>query len=251
MALLFYRKTAVMKLVWLIVTIFFYTDIIFTMQVHAFNGKTNTKLHIVFVLADDLGFSDIGYNAVKYGTDIRTPSLYSSAMEGIRLENYYVQGICTPSRSQLVSGRYQIHTGLQHRVIYPLQPNRLPLDNILLPEQLQQCGYGAHMIGIWHIGFHKKEYTPWNRSFDTFSYTDYYTRVVCGMRFTCGFDQHSEKGPDNSTQGEYGAHLYVRKAKEIIDAHDKTKPMFLYLELQSVHSPSYKFLNLIPNHTLT
>ena len=200
------------------------------------------KPHIVFVLADDLGFNDVGYNAAKYGSDMRTPFIDSLAMEGIRLENYYVQEMCTPSRSQLLSGKYQIHTGLQHQVIFPLQPHGLPLNNVLLPEQLQQCGYSTHMVGKWHIGFYKTEYLPWNRGFDTFSgflnsNTDYYNRVVCGTRLTCGFDQHTEEGPDRSTAGEYAAHLHVRKAKEIIDSHDQEKPLFLYLALQSVHSP--------------
>ena len=63
--------------------------------------------NIVFVLADDYGYHDIGY----HGSRIRTPNLDRLSAEGVRLENYYVQPICTPTRSQLMSGRYQIHTG--------------------------------------------------------------------------------------------------------------------------------------------
>jgi hypothetical protein len=69
--------------------------------------------NIVFVLADDYGFHDIGY----HGSKIRTPNLDRLATTGVRLENYYVQPICTPTRSQLMSGRYQA-SAQNHFYIY-------------------------------------------------------------------------------------------------------------------------------------
>ena len=63
--------------------------------------------NIVFVLADDYGWNDVGY----HGSEIKTPTLDRLASDGVKLENYYVQPICSPTRSQLLSGRYQvIHT---------------------------------------------------------------------------------------------------------------------------------------------
>ena len=62
---------------------------------------------MIFILADDYGFNDIGY----HGSEIKTPQMDKLSSDGIRLQNYYVQPICTPSRSQLMSGKYQIHTG--------------------------------------------------------------------------------------------------------------------------------------------
>ncbi len=96
-----------------------------------------TQPHILFVLADDYGWNDIGY----HGSEIKTPKLDQLAAEGVKLENYYVQPICTPSRSQLLSGRYQIHTGLQHGVIRPSQPNGLPLEIPTLADKLKEAGY--------------------------------------------------------------------------------------------------------------
>lgn len=66
-------------------------------------GKSSQP-HILFVLADDFGYNDIGY----HGSEIKTPNLDKLAGDGIILENYYVQPICTPTRSQLLSGRYQV-----------------------------------------------------------------------------------------------------------------------------------------------
>ena len=60
--------------------------------------------HVVFVLADDYGWNDVGY----HGSEIRTPNLDKLAAGGVRLENYYVQPLCTPSRNQLMTGRYQV-----------------------------------------------------------------------------------------------------------------------------------------------
>lgn len=62
--------------------------------------------NILFILADDLGWNDVGYHQ----SDIKTPTIDKLAAGGVRLENYYVQPICTPSRSQLLSGRYQVST---------------------------------------------------------------------------------------------------------------------------------------------
>ena len=68
-------------------------------------GKTESKQpNILFLLADDYGYNDIGY----HGSEIKTPNLDDLAAEGVKLENYYVQPVCTPTRSQLLSGRYQV-----------------------------------------------------------------------------------------------------------------------------------------------
>uniref|UniRef100_UPI00398F5688 arylsulfatase I-like n=1 Tax=Pristiophorus japonicus TaxID=55135 RepID=UPI00398F5688 len=196
------------------------------------------KPHIIFILADDQGFHDIGY----HNSDIRTPTMDRLAAEGVILENYYIQPICTPSRSQLITGRYQIHTGLQHSIIRPRQPNCLPLDQVTLPQKLQEAGYSTHMIGKWHLGFYKKECLPTRRGFDTFfgtltGSTDYYTYDNCDGPGVCGFDLHDGENVAWEYSGKYSTSLYAQKVTKILASHSPEEPVFIYVAFQAVHTP--------------
>ena len=82
-----------------------------------------TKPHVLFILADDLGWHDTGY----HGSEILTPNIDKLANNGVKLENYYVQQSCSPTRTQLLTGRYQIRTGLQKGVIRPTQDSFLKI----------------------------------------------------------------------------------------------------------------------------
>ncbi|XP_005795357.1 arylsulfatase I [Xiphophorus maculatus] len=195
--------------------------------------------HIIFIMTDDQGFNDIGYHS----SDIRTPVLDKLAADGVKLENYYVQPICTPSRSQLITGRYQIHTGLQHSIIRPRQPNCLPFNQVTLPQRLQQLGYSTHMVGKWHLGFYKKECLPTRRGFDTYlgSLTgsmNYYTYESCDGPRLCGFDLHEGELVAWRHRGKYSTHLYTQRVRKILAAHDPlSKPLFIFLSFQAVHTP--------------
>lgn len=75
-----------------------------------FAAKAATQPHILLLLVDDLGWSDVGY----HGSKIRTPNVDKLASEGVILDSYYVQPYCTPTRGSLMTGRYPIHTGEGH-----------------------------------------------------------------------------------------------------------------------------------------
>ncbi|XP_056456951.1 arylsulfatase I [Gadus chalcogrammus] len=195
--------------------------------------------HIIFIMTDDQGFNDIGY----HNSDIKTPTLDKLAADGVRLEQYYIQPICTPSRSQLLTGRYQIHTGLQHSIIRPRQPSCLPLDQVTLPQRLQGLGYSTHMVGKWHLGFYKKECLPTRRGFHSYlgsltGSVNYYTYNSCDGPGLCGYDLHEGETVAWDQGGKYSTHLYTQRVRRILAAHDPLgPPLFIYLSFQAVHTP--------------
>ncbi|XP_063047336.1 arylsulfatase I [Engraulis encrasicolus] len=199
---------------------------------------SSSSPHLVFFMVDDQGYQDVGY----HGSDIRTPVLDQLAAEGVKLENYYVQPICSPSRSQLMTGRYQIHTGLQHSIIRSRQPLCLPRDAPTLPERLQQAGYATHMVGKWHLGFCRPECLPTGRGFHSFlgSLTgsgDHFTHQSCDGAEACGFDLHDGERPAWELRGNYSTQVYTDRVKQILRSHPPDKPLFLYVALQALHTP--------------
>ncbi|XP_053397039.1 arylsulfatase J-like [Mercenaria mercenaria] len=200
-----------------------------------------TAPHILLIISDDLGFNDVGY----HGSEIKTPNLDTLAMTGVRLENYYVQPVCTPTRGQLLTGRYQIHTGL-HWVLWPATPAGLALDNPTIADKLRDTGYATHMVGKWHLGFYKADYLPTRRGFDTYfgflsGHSDYYTHVTGNYqeKHMFGFDLMENDRPANISKynGTYSTYLFGSKVKDIINGHDLEKPMFIYISYQAVHAP--------------
>eukprot|EP01084_Bolivina_argentea_P120099 212891_1 len=125
--------------------------------------------NVILILVDDLGWNDISFHNAS---DFTTPNIDNMAHQSLILNHYYIQHICSPTRSALMSGLYPIHTGLQHGVIRPTSPYGLPLDITILPQDLKRAGYQTHAIGKWHCGFFTEDYVPTSRGFD--SYFGYY-----------------------------------------------------------------------------
>ncbi|XP_077529524.1 arylsulfatase I-like [Haemaphysalis longicornis] len=192
--------------------------------------------HIVFILADDLGIADI---SVYGSSQIPTPNLDAIASEGVILNNYYVQPLCSPSRGSLMSGLYPIHTGMQHRTLFPMEPAALPLHLKILPEHLKHLGYETHCVGKWGIGHYTVNHTPTHRGFDTFYGTymgpvDYYTHKLelGGHR---GLDFWENDQPLASVRGRYLTTLFEERAEHIIANRNTSKPLFLLLAHQATH----------------
>ncbi|GIY29372.1 arylsulfatase B [Caerostris extrusa] len=196
--------------------------------------------HIIFIIADDLGWNDVSFHGSK---QIPTPNIDAIAKDGVILNNYYVQPICTPSRGSLMTGKYPIHIGLQHDVIYAGAPWGLSPEEKILPEYLKELGYTTRGIGKWHLGFHHKSYLPTQRGFDSFfgywtGKEDFYTHFEEGIG-TNGLDFHDDEKNVWNYTGHYGTEIFTTKAKEIIQTHDASKPLFLYLPHQAVHAGNY------------
>ena len=95
------------------------------------------KPNIVFIMADDLGNADLGYR----GGEIKTPNIDKLVNEGVRLESFYGEPVCTPSRAALMTGRYPMRYGLQTLVIFPSHTYGLATDERTLPQALREAGY--------------------------------------------------------------------------------------------------------------
>uniref|UniRef100_K1QM88 Arylsulfatase B n=1 Tax=Magallana gigas TaxID=29159 RepID=K1QM88_MAGGI len=205
---------------------------VFCIFIHFLPYVSAKPPHIVFIVADDYGWNDVGFR----NPSVLTPNIDKLARSGMILNSSYVMPVCTPSRNSFMTGQYAFKSGLQHIVILPQQATCAPLNNTFLPQKLKELGYATHAIGKWHLGFCKWECTPTYRGFDTFygyynGAEDYYNLSIAG-----GKDFRDNRTPVNAT-GEYSTILYARRAESIIKDHDASKPMYMYLPFQSVHEP--------------
>ena len=146
-----------------------------------------------------------------------------------------------------MSGRYPIHTGLQHSVIHPGEPHGLPLDETIIPQILKEYNYSTHIVGKWHLGMHKYSFTPVARGFDDFfGYylgCQNYDTHMRGSGYDLRFNTLDKSGKvvDDvryDLKGLYSAELY---AEYVGDLFGKIKtegnPFFLYMAFQNVHGP--------------
>lgn len=194
--------------------------------------------NIVVIVADDLGWNDVSF----HGSDqIPTPNIDTLAYGGIILNNYYVSPICTPTRGALMSGRHPIHTGLQHSVIYASEKYGLPLEEKIMPQWFKELGYRTHMVGKWHLGMFADRYLPTYRGFEShYGYyqgcEDYYDHTYEADPEYWGLDWRRNLDLIRNETNLYSTDLFTAEAVNIINKHDTSEPLFLYLPHQAVHS---------------
>jgi arylsulfatase A-like enzyme len=188
--------------------------------------------NIVYLLADDLGYGDVGFNG---GREIATPHVDRLAASGARLEQFYVQPVCSPTRAALMTGRYPMRHGLQVGVVRPWAQYGLPLDERTLAQALKQAGYATAIMGKWHLGHFEPAYLPTKRGFDV-QYghyngaIDYFTHERDG-----GHDWHRQ---DRASSDEgYSTHLLTQEAVKFVNAQTSGRPFFLYVPFNAVHAP--------------
>ncbi|KAK3801923.1 hypothetical protein RRG08_004789 [Elysia crispata] len=210
-----------------------FQPLVLCLMVFCSSASSAPSPHLIFILADDLGWNDVGY----HNPDIISPNIDLLADTGIKLNQSYMQPLCSPSRAALMSGLYPFRLGLQHIVIDQEQPVCLPLGRKLLPQVLQDNGYRTHMVGKWHLGFCNWACTPTYRGFESFygfhSHSeDYYTHSYSGYS-----DYWFNKTVNKASSGTYSAHDFATRAEQIIGSHDPNSSLFLYLAFQNVHMP--------------
>lgn len=196
-------------------------------------GADAARPNIVLLLADDLGWNDVGF----HGSEIRTPHIDGLAERGVVLDQFYVQPTCTPTRIALMTGRYPFRCGGHVCVLRPHHKHGVPLDERFLSEALQQAGYKTSITGKWHLGLARRRYWPGSRGFD-----------LCYGHLGGGIDYFTHKGHgsldwydnDNMPLREegYSTDLIGTRAVKVIDEHRfGEKPLFLYVPFNAPHAP--------------
>ncbi len=189
------------------------------------------KPNIVVILADDLGNADLGYR----GGAVKTPNIDELAAEGVRLESFYGQQLCTPSRAALMTGRYPMRYGLQTFVIFPSHTYGLSTAERTLPQALKEAGYRTLMVGKWHLGHADDAYWPQNRGFDHF-YGNVMGEVDYDTRERGGIIDWQRNGKFIAEPGYYTT-LIGNEAVELIEQQDASTPFFLYFASLAPHAP--------------
>ena len=190
------------------------------------------KPNIVYIVADDLGWKDVGFNGC---TDIKTPNLDKLAAEGVKFEQFYAQPMCTPTRAALMTGRYPNRYGLQTAVIPSVSTYGLDTSEWLLPQALKEAGYQTAIVGKWHLGHADKKYWPKQRGFD-YQYgamigeLDYFTHEEHGV-----LDWYRDNKPVR--EKGYTTQLIGNDAVRYINARKAGTPFYLYLTFNAPHTP--------------
>jgi arylsulfatase A-like enzyme len=190
--------------------------------------------NIVIIMADDMGFSDIGC----FGSEIATPNLDRLAANGLRLTQFYNTGRCCPSRASLLTGLYSHQAGVGHMVENKGLPGYLGYLNdrcVTIAEVLRQNGYRTLMTGKWHIG-NDKPHWPTDRGFDR-----YFGLVSGGSNYfrldpnrILALDDKSIPAPP----GYYATDAFTEYAIQFIEeTRAKSQPFFLYLAYTAPHWP--------------
>ena len=193
----------------------------------------NRRPNIVFIVADDLGYADVGVQGLK---DVPTPSIDALARSGVRFTSGYVSGpYCSPTRAGLLTKRYQERFG--HEFNPGGGTNHaeigLSLKEVTIADRLKAAGYKTGLVGKWHLGDAPK-FNPIHRGFQehfgflggAHSYTNLVARGLNPI----------QRGLEPVVEKEYLTDAFTREAVAFIDRHQK-EPFFLYLAYNAVHSP--------------
>jgi arylsulfatase A-like enzyme len=178
--------------------------------------------HLVYILADDLGWHDVGF----HGSAIRTPNLDRLAAAGAVLNAFYAQPFSSQTRAALLTGRYPLRYGLQTLSILPSSQSGLPEEERTLAQALKESGYRTAFVGNWLLGHARPEYWPTRRGFDGF-YGSLSGAVEPALRKTARADWRRDDRPVKE-DGNVTA-LLSREAVRIVARHDPGVPLLLVL----------------------
>ena len=234
------------------------------------NGKSSSsKPNILVILFDDLGYHDLGEFSKTKRHLCHTPVMNGLMKNGVKLKNFYVQPVCSPTRSSLLTGRYPLRYGGQTGACNPANLACMlgwaPIGEPMLAERMKEIGYSTYMSGKWHMGSAGYEQIPTGRGFDEhygiyMGGGDHWTHVLNLGADNFGslwpthpnykamqgaLDLHNDKLHGKKVirntvldmNGTHSSDLFGMNAERMIMNHNTEKPMFLYLPFQAPHWP--------------
>jgi arylsulfatase A-like enzyme len=194
------------------------------------------KPNIIFIVADDLGYGDVGFHGCQ---DIATPHLDALAASSVRFSDGYVTApVCGPSRAALLSGIYHERLSWAGNPAPITEANRkqqgLPVDVATLADHLRTLGYATGLVGKWHLG-EEERFHPLRRGFEEFfgflgGAHDYFHER----------DEHYGwllRGFQPVTLDGYLTDAFGQEASQFIERH-RSQPFFLWLAFNAVHAPA-------------
>lgn len=186
------------------------------------NGQKSNNPNVIIILSDDQGWGDLSLNG---NTNLSTPHIDNLAKTGILFENYYVNPVCSPTRAELLTGRYHPRGG-----VYSTSEGgeRLDLDETTFADIFKKAGYKTAAYGKWHSGM-QPPYHPNSRGFD-----DFYG--YCSGHWGNYFSPILEYNGEIVKGNGFLTDDLTNKGLEFIDKNKDT-PFLLYLPLNTPHSP--------------
>ena len=201
-------------------------------------GEPKKRPNIVIILADDMGYADVGFHGCK---DIPTPNIDSLAKNGVRFTSGYVSGpYCSPTRAGLMTGRYQNRFG--HEFNPGGGKQGMPVDQVTIAQRFRAIGYTTALIGKWHLGSEAKM-IPTERGFQ-----EYYGFLGGAHSYLPGKGKDIYRGAKVIDEKDYLTDALGREACSFIDRNAKD-PFLLYLAFNAVHTPmeaTEKYLKRFP-----
>lgn len=196
--------------------------------------------NILVIVADDLGYADIG---VHGGKAIKTPNIDKLAAAGVRCTSGYVSApYCSPTRAGFLTGKYQTRFGHEFNPhVGPEGKLGLPLDQRTLANLLRSAGYATGLVGKWHLGF-SKDHHPQSRGFDDFfgflvGGHNYALRKEAEPKFVSSMSQNLiYRGRELEKVDGFATDVFTDEAIGFMKRH-KDQPWFLYLAYNAPHTP--------------
>jgi arylsulfatase A-like enzyme len=188
------------------------------------------KPNILFIVADDLGWSDVGW----HGGFSKTPHMDKLVREGVELDQHYVQPVCTPTRTALMSGRYPSRFG--PHAMAPSNLRAMPLGTVTLASALKSLGYHTYQSGKWHLGA-RPQWGPTAFGFDHGYGTLTGAADPWTHKYRAGNPYEDTWHRDGQPLVEEGNATELIAAEAVRRIEEAKSPWFVYVPFHAVHTP--------------